>query len=172
MTSASEAGRGSFEGSWAGYERRSDGDRGVDSGHGSTSPSVAPQEDSSMDEDQTKPNSEDAETDMHIAINTYETAANLRKIGLDGAADELEKAGAAAAQQARQEGWHEQPRPKPDLPPGWEQEGDGPPHPASTMGVPSSGGPGGPSEPPEWPDYHEPLEPYRPEIEIEPPVID
>jgi hypothetical protein len=34
-----------------------------------------------MDEDKPKPNSPEAEMDMHIAVNTFETAGNLRKMG-------------------------------------------------------------------------------------------
>ena len=129
-----------------------------------------------MSDDTPKPNSPEAEMDMHIAVNTFETAGNLRKMGYDGAADELEKAGAVAAQQAAREGYHEPPPSEPDIPPGWEQKGRGQaPEPATTMG-PAPEGQGGPLEPPEWPDYHEPGEPYEPEgdnrPEIEPPVID
>ncbi len=130
-----------------------------------------------MSDEQPKKSNPEADMSMHIAVNTFETAANLRKMGYDGAADELEKAGTAAAQQAAREGYVEPEPQQPYIPPGWEQKGRGQaPEPATTMGPRSSGGPGGPSEPPEWPEYHEPNEPYRPEPEpepeFEPPVAD
>jgi hypothetical protein len=126
-----------------------------------------------MSDNTPMPNSPEAETDMHIAINSYETAANLRKMGFDGAADELEKAGAVAAQQAIREGYQEPPPQPPYIPPGWEQKGRNmPPEPATTMGP----APEGHGSPLEWPEYHEPPEPYYPEdnneTDIEPPVID
>jgi hypothetical protein len=98
-------------------------------------------------------------TDMKIAINTMETADNLRKMGYDEAGDVMEKEAGWAARQALQHGYVDEPKPPPEAMPGMQ----------TTIGPYTGSGPGVP-EPPEWPEYHEPGEPYEPP-EAEPPMI-
>jgi hypothetical protein len=84
--------------------------------------------------DDEKPRNPDADLEMDVAVNTQLSSENFRKMGFEGAADTLHNSAHEIASKAVQDGWVEPARQRPDLPPGWEQEGDNPPHPATTMG--------------------------------------
>jgi hypothetical protein len=124
-----------------------------------------------MSDDQPKVTNADAQTEMDIAANTQMTSDNLRKMGYEGAADTLHDAAHEAAMKAKRDGYTEPSHHQADLPPGWEQEGSNPPHPATTMGVPSGPGPGGPGERPDWPEPPEPVPFPDPFPDPEPPEI-
>ena len=89
--------------------------------------------------DDEKPRNPDADLEMNVAVNAQITSDNIRKMGFDEAAETLHDTAHEIATKAVHDGWVEPPRRPPDLPPGWEQEGDNPPHPATTMGPISKG---------------------------------